>query len=122
MHRDNQYKCMQCNRSFPFLSGVKNHKRAHLWQRLFKCFTGRCKCAFKHLQDLHRHIGLHIGKQFKCDKCDHSTYQACLLQRHQVVHKSVQKHSCGICNFKMKYRWSLDYHSKRLHQGDDLLY
>ena len=122
MHCDNQYKCMQCNCSFPFLSGVKNHKRAHLWQQLFKCFAGRCKHAFKHPQDLHRHIGLHIGKQFKCDKCDHSTYQAHLLQRHQVVHKSVQKYSCGICNFKTKYRWSLDRHSKRLHQGDDLLY
>ena len=119
MHHDNQYKCMQCNRSFPFLSGVKNHKRAHLRQRLFKCFTGRCKHAFKHPQDLHRHIGLHFGKQFKCDKCDHSTYQARLLQRHQVVYKSVQKYSCGICNFKTKYHWSLDHHSKRLHQGDD---
>ena len=115
MHRDNQYKCMQCNHSFPFLSGVKNHKRAHLWQRLFKCFAGGCKRAFKHPQDLHRHVGLHIGKQYKCDKCGHSTYQACLLKRHQVVHKLVQKYSCENCNFKMKYRWSLDRHLNKLH-------
>ena len=115
MHRDNQYKCMQCNRSFPFISGVKNHKRAHLRQRLFKCFAGGCKRAFKHPQDLHRHIGLHIGKQFKCDKCDHYTYQARLLKRHQVVHKRVQKYGCGYCNFKTKYHWSLDRHLKNLH-------
>ena len=115
MHRDNQYKCMQCNRSFPFLSGVKNHKRSHLRQRLFKCFAGRCKCAFKHPQDLHRHIGFHIGKEFKCDKCGHCTYQARLLKRHQVVHNSAKKYSCKSCLFKTKYHWSLDRHLNKLH-------
>ena len=121
MHRDTQYKCMQCNCSFLFLSGVKNHKWAHLQQWLFKCFAGRCKHAFKHPQDLHLDIGLHIGKQFKCDKCEHSTYQAPLLQRHQVVHQLTHKYSCEFCKFKTKYQWSLDRHWKRKHQGNDWL-
>ena len=85
----------QCYSTFPFLSGVKNHRRVHLSQRLFKCFAGGCKSSFKHPQDLHRHIAKHIGKHFTCEKCGHSTYQARLLQRHQVVHQSKQKYKCS---------------------------
>ena len=107
-HCENQYKCRQYNCTFPFLSGVKNHRRVHMSQCLFKCFAGGCKSSFKHPQDLHRHIAKHIGKCFTCDKCGHSTYQARLLQRHQVVHQSKQKHKCSLCTFKSKYRWSLD--------------
>ena len=42
-HQDSQFKCQQCNRNFPFLSVIKNHRRAHLTQKLFKCFSGGCK-------------------------------------------------------------------------------
>ena len=74
--------------------------RAHLSQRLFKCFAGGFKSSFKHPQDLYHHIAKHIGKRFTCDKCGHSTYQ--------VVHQSKQKYKCSLCTFKSKYRWSLD--------------
>ena len=63
---ENQYKCRQCNHEFPFLSGVKNHRRVHLNQTLFKCFAGGCKSSFKHPQDLHCHIAKHISKQYTC--------------------------------------------------------
>ena len=112
-HRENQYECRQCNNEFPFLSRVRNHWRAHLNQRLFKCFAGGCKSSFKHPQDLHHHIAKHIGKQFTCEKCGHTTYQARLLKRHQVVHQNKQKHKCSLCRFKSKYWWSLDGHLKR---------
>ena len=114
-HRDSQFKCQQCNRNFPFLSVIKNHRRAHLTQKLFKCFSGGCKSSFKHPQDLHRHIGKHLGKKFVCDTCGHSTYQSRLLERHQVVHQNKKKYRCSQCHFKTKYRWSLDRHLRKLH-------
>ena len=73
-HHENQFKCKTCNKIFPFLSGVANHKRAHLKQKLFKCFAGSCHHAFKHPQDLHPHIGMHFNTCFTCDECCHWTF------------------------------------------------
>ena len=115
-HRDSQLRCQQCNRKFPFLSVLKNHRRAHLTQRLFKCFSGGYKRSFKHPQDLHRHIGKHLSKKFVCDTCGHTTYQSRLLQHHQVVHQDKKKYRCSQCHFKMKYKWSLDRHLRKLHE------
>ena len=53
-----------------------------------------CKRSFKHPQDLHRHIAKQIGKRHTCDICGHSTYQAQLLEWHQVVHQSKKKYKC----------------------------
>ena len=111
-HHETQYKCQQCDCNFPFLSSVKNHQRVHLKQKLFKCFAGGCKSAFKHPQDLHRHIAKHIEKRYTCNKCGHFTYQRRLLKWHQVVHQQKYKYKCGICLFKSKYKWSLDCHWK----------
>ena len=115
-HWDSQLRCQQCNRKFPFLSVLKNHRRAHLTQRLFKCFSVGCKRSFKHPQDLHRHIGKHLGKKFVCDTCGHTTYQSRLLECHQVVHQDKKKYRCSQCHFKMKYKWSLDRHLRKLHE------
>ena len=115
-HRDLQFRCQQCNRNFLFLIVFKNHRRAHLTQRLFKCFSGGCKSSFKHPQDLHRHIGKHLGKKFVCDTCGHTTYQSRLLECHQVVHQDKKKYRCSQCHFKMKYKWSLDRHLRKLHE------
>ena len=76
---ENQFKCEQCSKTFPFLSGIANHKRAHLKQKLFKCFAGSCHCAIKHLQDLHWHIGRHFNTHFTCNECGHWTFQKCKL-------------------------------------------
>ena len=102
----------QCNRSFPFLSRVRNHRRAILTQRLFKCFAGACKSSFKHPQDLHLHIAKHVNTHFTCKKCGHSTHQARLLKRHQVVHQDKYNFKCKKCLFKTKYQWSIDRHHK----------
>ena len=59
-HHEDKFKCKQCNKTFPFLSGVANHKRARLKQKLFKCFAGSGCCAFKHPQDLRCHMGMHL--------------------------------------------------------------
>ena len=93
-HCETQYKCQQCDCNFPFLSGVKNYQRAHLKQKLFKCFMGGCKSAFKHPQDLHRHIAKHIEKCYTCNKCGYSTYQKRLLKWYQVVHQQKYKYKC----------------------------
>ena len=79
-HCDNQFKCKQCNKTFPILSEVANHKRAHLKQRLFKCFAGSCHHAFKHPQDLHCHIGRHFNTYFICNECGHWTFEKRLLK------------------------------------------
>ena len=114
-HWESEFKCRQCNWNFPFLSGINNHWWAHLMQKLFKCFSGGCKSSFKHPQDLHRHIGKHLGKKFVCDTCGHTTYQSHLLEHHQVVHQDKKKYKCKRCCFMTKYKWSLSRHIKKLY-------
>ena len=98
VHRYSPFKCLQCQRTFPFKSGVNNHRRAHLSQKLFKCFAGRCQKAYKHPQDLHRHVKSHLRAAFWCSKCGHLTYQKRLLKWHEVTHKDEYKYkACTVC-------------------------
>ena len=111
-HCPNQFKCHQCQLTFPFKSDVSNHRRAHMNQHLFKCFSGGCRKAYKHPQDLHRHIQTHMNITFTCNKCGHTTHQKRLLKCNEVIHQNVYKCTCAYCDFKTKYAWSMMRHEK----------
>ena len=111
-HHPNQFKFHQCQCTFTFKSDVSNHRREHLNQCLFKCFSGGCCKAHKHPQDLHRHVQTHTNVTFTCSKCGHTTHQRWLLKRYEVVHYYVYKYTCSHCEFKTKYACSMTRHEK----------
>ena len=111
-HCPTQFKCHQCQCTFPFKSGISNHRRTHLNQHLFKCFLGGCHKAYKHPQDLHKHVQTHINATFTCSNCGHTMHKKLPLKRHEVVHRDVYKFTCSYCEFKTKYAWSMTRHEK----------
>ena len=61
------YKCKHCDDQFMFRSKLKQHKRKHISQKLFKCFYGHCTMSYKHPQDLERHTIAHQQIKFECE-------------------------------------------------------
>ena len=101
-----KFSCTVCDCKFVYKSGAQVNQCIHLKQRLFKCFAGSCKAAYKWRQDLHHHIQRHIEVVHRCKLCEYSSPKERVVQWHQVVHKLDYKYYCTIypqCPFKSKY-------------------
>ena len=114
-HKSKVYKCDHCDDQFMFRSKLKQHKRKHISQKLFKCFYGGCTMSYKHPQDLERHTSAHQQIKFECEMCDKAFSQKHLLKRHAVVHTNVMPYHCRICNTVFKHNNQLYRHKKKCH-------
>ena len=96
-HQQPTYTCPGCDKSFVFNSKLQQHRRAHIKQRLYRCFHGRCTKSYKHPQDITRHANSHLSKKFECPICDYSSDQECILKRHFAVHQTTPRYHCKKC-------------------------
>ena len=51
-HQIPGYKCTTCNKAFIHQSKLRQHRRAHIQHKMYKCFHGGCDKQYKHPQDL----------------------------------------------------------------------
>ena len=110
------HKCDDCSKYFLFKSTLKQHRRRHISQKLFKCFHGGCYMSYKHPQDLNRHTVTHQQLMFECELCDKTFKQKRLLKHHEVVHTNVQSYLCPHCDQHFKHNNQLYRHKKKYHR------
>ncbi|KAJ1168172.1 hypothetical protein NDU88_000121 [Pleurodeles waltl] len=82
-HRQKQYPCMKCEKSYNDLSALKKHHDKHTGKR-YSCTE--CEKSFGDLSTLKRHHDKHIGKRYPCAECGKTYSRISCLNRHKIKH------------------------------------
>ena len=69
-HKETQFSCGHCNKSFPSISHLSLHQHVHKRQQLFSCFTSNCEKEYKWPQDLLHHLKVYLPNRHKCSRCN----------------------------------------------------
>ena len=132
-----RYECGQCNLTFAYRKGLKQHKKSvhegvryacdqcdyeatlkgtltehiHTKHDGVKYACKQCDYQFTKQSNLTRHIqSMHEGVKYTCDQCDYQfTQQGHLTEHIQSKHEGV-KYACGQCNYKAARQGNLNQH------------
>ena len=88
-HALHKHTCQVCKKTFACLSGLNQHKCVHTRSKLYCCFLGSCKKAYKWPQDLTHHVQCHILKKWPCKQCDKIFLEEHLLKWHLYKHLEI---------------------------------
>ena len=79
---------------FLFQSGLNLHRNIYRCVRSYECFAKDCAKKYKWPQDLLCHIKIHLKVVLKCEACNYSTHERCLLRQHKNIHSLDKKYGC----------------------------
>ena len=97
LHKETQFTCGHCYKSFPSISRLNLHQHMHKRQRLYNCFSPNCKKEYKWPQDLLRHLKTHLPTRHKCLQCKYSNPEKRLLVQHIRIHSNDLPFACRQC-------------------------
>ena len=82
------FKCPICEKEFTQKNNLERHLLTHETDTpRFECEI--CHKTFAHKESLAVHMNEHNGVEFKCEKCEYTTYDARNLKRHvKAKHKT----------------------------------
>ena len=103
-----KYPCTDCNRSFPFASQLKNHRKLHLSVPEHGCI--HCDKRFKHSGELTKHLAVHGKKVWSCDQCDYSNKDPRNLHAHKHTHGNKTRYHCNKCQKGFNHYMQLKCH------------
>ena len=111
-HTDLKFTCENCGERFPFESQLKDHLVKHLTNRGHSCFAKNCCKSFKNKLSLIRHIKVHDGKNYPCQKedCKYSSNDEHNLRAHMIVHTDTHHYSCMHCGQAFKHHTQMSRH------------
>ncbi|KAM6989817.1 LOW QUALITY PROTEIN: uncharacterized protein LKV04_009410 [Tautogolabrus adspersus] len=91
-----QFTCSVCNRSFPRMSQLEEHKALHRPSKAFKCLE--CGKSFTQKRRLRTHQSVHTGERpYSCKICGKTFSRQDNCLRHERFHSGLKPHNCGQC-------------------------
>ena len=82
--KQKEHKCDQCNKSFSYAEGLRDHKRIHTGEKPYKCRVAGCEMKFRTSSDRIKHQRSHEFVQFSCPSCDYICHTKITLSRHHI--------------------------------------
>nr|XP_043885111.1 zinc finger and SCAN domain-containing protein 21-like [Solea senegalensis] len=90
------FTCSSCNKSFPRLSQLEEHKATHQTFKPFRCLE--CGKSFTQKTRLKSHQSVHTGERpFSCKICGKMFSRQDNCMRHERFHSGLKPYSCGQC-------------------------
>ena len=119
-HSTQQHHCDQCERVYPLLTQLKQHKMsAHTANELKRFQCKRCNKGFSQQKDYQRHMETHDGapkavKKRVCDICGTETNERTYRHHLNRMHGKVSL-KCEECDMTFKHSSALLEHKKTVH-------
>jgi len=114
--QDNVYPCDQCDYTFKFSSGLRQHiQTKHVGIR-YPC--DRCEYNATTPGHLKQHKeSKHEGIRYPCDQCDYKATTSSTLKKHkQSIHEGL-RYPCDQCDYVATTSSNLKKHKKSKHEG-----
>lgn len=112
-----KFKCEHCDKTFLYISKLKQHQATHSTERPYKCEM--CDKTFSRKDTLHLHKNTHTNnKPYSCDQCVANFKRRNSLNKHYYIHTNVKQYKCEICCKSFGRRDNFNVHMKSLHSGD----
>uniref|UniRef100_A0A8D0BY23 C2H2-type domain-containing protein n=1 Tax=Salvator merianae TaxID=96440 RepID=A0A8D0BY23_SALMN len=110
------FHCVECGKSFSNSSAFTTHQKIHTGQKPYKCME--CGKSFRQKADLITHQRTHTGeKPFQCIECGKSFNNSSVLTTHQKIHTGEKPYKCLECGKCFSWKSYIITH-KRTHTGD----
>lgn len=98
-HRDSNFQCKVCNKTFSNASSLTTHRRIHSGERPYRCET--CGKSFTQIGTLRTHERVHTGERpYMCKLCGQTFAQNGSYRMHERRHMMEMLHKCPICPVK----------------------
>ncbi|KAK9538514.1 hypothetical protein VZT92_003677 [Zoarces viviparus] len=116
--RTNQkaFICLVCNRGFPRMCQLEEHKACHQFYKPFRCLE--CGKSFTQKTRLKTHQSVHTGERpFSCKICGKMFSRQDNCTRHERFHGGLKPYRCGQCSKTFTVLGNLKIHEEVHQQG-----
>lgn len=110
------FTCSVCNKSFPRVSQLEEHRAVHQISKPFRCLE--CGKMFTQKTRLKSHQSVHTGERpFSCKICGKMFSRQDNCIRHERFHTGQKPFSCGLCGKSFTVQANLKIHQEIHLQG-----
>ncbi len=120
--QEKRFFCDECEKSYRSKRTLEDHKNVHKGLKPFKCSYEGCEYRARTQQGIKQHFQRHLPKDmrktFKCDQCEKSFTQHCILQKHiSQVHEGQgpETAQCPQCGLVISNKINLKKHMTSVH-------